>query len=59
MRRKNPVKVTNCVETLLEEPRQMSLREVLVATTDRKDQNLVVTVISKGFSHKFLTNQIP
>lgn len=31
----------------------------LVATTDRKDQNLVVTVISKGFNHKFLTNQIP
>lgn len=59
MRRKNPVKITNCVEILLEELRQMSLREVLVATTDRKDQNLVVTVISKGFNHKFLTNQIP
>lgn len=53
------VKVTNCLETLLEEPRQMSLRGVLVATTDGKDQNLVVTVIAKGFMHKFLTNQIP
>lgn len=42
-------KVTNCVETLLDEPHQMSLRGVLVTTT----------VIAKGFVHKFLKNQIP